>query len=281
MQNILVPTDFSNNAFHALSYAAELFKNEECSFFLLNVLMEKKGFKGKQIPNISEEFSKKLQEDSNVRLERLLSRIKKKKDNPKHTYRLLFKKNELIKVINSLIDELGIDLIVMGNKGKRSSIPIFLGSTTTKTLHAVKKCPVLAVPKSAGFSRPKEFAFATDLKKPFNSATIGSLRYLALHCGAVIRIVHIAEEEPLDEFSQSNLDALLAYLVPIVQSVRQMPNFISKTKIIQIFLEESGIDILAMVNNEHSPLEKMLREPIIEKMVLNIDIPFFVIPETP
>ena len=46
----------------------------------------------------------------------------------------------------ALIDELGIDFIVMGNKGKKSSIPIFLGSTATKTLHTVKKCPVLTVP---------------------------------------------------------------------------------------------------------------------------------------
>lgn len=280
MQNILVPTDFSNNTFHALDYASELLKNEECNFFLLNVFSEKKGFKSKRIKGNSEEFSKKLEEDSKAGLKRVLLKIKKQRDNQKHTYRLISKQNELILVINSLIDELNIDLIVMGNKGKKSSIPIFLGSTATKTLHAVKKCLVLTVPKSTKFSMLKEIAFVTDLRKPLTPEVIDPLLNIAQIYGAAIRIVHIDNDDPLDKLQQSNLDALLLYFKPIVHSFHQIPDFISKTKIIQVFLEESGIDMLAMVNNEHGILEKMLREPIIEKMVFNIDIPFFVIPET-
>ena len=92
--------------------------------------------------------------------------------------------------------------------------------------------------------------------------------------------MHIGDEGPLDKIRQSNLDALVAYFRHVPHSFHQIPNFISKTKIIQVFLEDSGIDMLAMINNEHGLLEKMLREPIIEKMVFNIDIPFFVIPET-
>lgn len=279
MQNILVPTDFSNNAFHALNYASELLKNKECNFFLLNVFTEKKGFKTKKTKGNSEKFSEKSEEDSNVSLKRMLLRVKKQKDNQKHTYRLISQRKELIQVINSLTDEHGIDLIVMGNKGKKSSIPIFLGSTATKTLHSVKKCPVLTVPKNTEFSILKEIAFVTDFKKPFTAKVLDPLLYIALLYGAAIRIVHIGDEGPLDKLRQSNLDALVAYIKPVAHSFHQIPNFISKTKIIQVFLEESGIDILAMVNNEHGLLEKMLREPIIEKMVFNIDIPFLVIPE--
>lgn len=280
MKNILVPTDFSNNAFHALNYASELLKNEECNFFLLNVFTEKKGFKNKRVEGNSEAFSKKLEADSQVNLKRILLKIKKQRDNQKHTYRLISEQNELIVVINGLIAEHGIDLIVMGNKGKKSSIPIFLGSTATKTLHVVKKCPVLTVPKSSKFSILKEIAFVTDFKKPFTAKTIGPLLNIAQLYGAAVRIVHIDEEERLDTFRQSNLDELRTYFKPIVHSFHHIPNFISKTKIIQVFLDDSGIDMLAMVNNEHGFLEKMLREPIIEKMVFNIDIPFLVIPET-
>ena len=34
---ILIPTDFSKNATQALHYALELYKNEHCDFYLLNV----------------------------------------------------------------------------------------------------------------------------------------------------------------------------------------------------------------------------------------------------
>ena len=36
MRHILVPTDFSKNAYDALFYTTRLFKKEECTFYILN-----------------------------------------------------------------------------------------------------------------------------------------------------------------------------------------------------------------------------------------------------
>ena len=35
--NILLPTDFSKNAWHAIKYALELYKHNYCNFYILNV----------------------------------------------------------------------------------------------------------------------------------------------------------------------------------------------------------------------------------------------------
>lgn len=279
MQNILIPTDFSTNAYHALRYATRLFKNNECTFYLLNVYGGTKGFK-KIAEKVDYSQSVQLFEESQTKLKKTLGRIRKDEKNPKHSYELISKDDDLRHVVLSLIDEVPIDLIVMGNKGKKSSIPIFLGSTTTTTLQSVKKCPVLTVPKTAKFDMPQAIAFATDYKRPYGNKTLEVLRSMALHCDAKIGIVHIDEEERLDPQQQSNLDSLLAYLEPVGHSLHRMPNFISKTKLIQVFLEDLNADMLVMVSYEHGFLEKMLREPIIEKMVFNIEIPFLVIPAT-
>lgn len=279
MQNILVPTDFSNNAYHALYYTTELLKNRECKFFLLNVYGIKKGFENKRTENGRTESSNKLKAVSEAKLKSTLDRIKKSQDNPKHTYILISRPNDLIQALHSLVDELQIHLMVLGAKGQKSSIPLFLGSTTTETLESVKKCPILVVPKGAKIEIPRALAFATDYKKPFSTEIIDYLRFIAHVCKATIRIVHIDEEERLNDFQQSNLDSLLAQLKPVECSVERMPNFISKSKVIQFFLEDSGIDMLAMVNHEHGVLEKMLREPVIEKMVLKTDVPFIIVPE--
>ena len=37
MKNILLPTDFSDNSKNAIQYAMEFFKNERCTFYILNV----------------------------------------------------------------------------------------------------------------------------------------------------------------------------------------------------------------------------------------------------
>ena len=36
MKTILLPTDYSENAWNAIAYALNLFKNETCTFYLLN-----------------------------------------------------------------------------------------------------------------------------------------------------------------------------------------------------------------------------------------------------
>ncbi len=279
MKNILVPTDFSNNAFHAFRYASELFNNEECRFFFLNVFSETKGFKRKNPKSNDTGSLIQLKDASKVRFERLLSKIKKQADHPKHTYELISKKNELTHVVNLLIHELDLDLIVMGNKGKNSSIPVFLGSTATKTLKSVEKCPILTIPKNHAFYEPTNIGLATDYKTPLQSETLAILKILATGLGAAITILHINDGKTLNPKQQTHKEALLAFFDPLPCSVHEISNFISKTKIIQVFLEDAHIDMLAMVNNVHGPLEKILREPIVEKMVIDIKIPFLVLPE--
>ncbi len=281
MQNILLPTDFSNNAYHALCYASELFGNRTCTFFLLNVYTEKKGFRGKRIDDDVVRVSDTLRERSKARLAQTLHKLKKKNSDLKHSYELISEPADLIKTVNELVEKLEIDLIVMGNKGKKSSIPVYLGSSATKTLASIKKCPVLLVPKNTEYNPTKRIAFATDYKNCFNTSLIDPMIFIAQLWEASINILYIDTKKKLDDFQKSNLMALTTCLKPFSISFDSLPDFISKTKLIQLFLEDSNIDLLVMINNKHGIFEKMLREPIIEKMVFNIDIPFLVIPEKP
>ncbi len=277
--NILVPTDFTNNAFHALRYAAELLKNRECNIYLLNVYNERNGFRANRIKTDSGTLSRELANKSSRNLENTFNRVKKKNENPKHSYILISESNNLMEVIHSMVDKLEIDLIILGNKGEKSSIPLFLEGIATQNLRSVKKYPVLTVPKSAKIDIPREIAFATDFKKPFNANAINPIRSLALLCGATIRIVHIQEKEGLDTIQKVNLESILSYFEPVPCTIDKMPHFISKAKVLQIYLEDTDIEMFAIINYEYAELEKMLREPIVEKMLKKIDIPYFIVPD--
>lgn len=274
MQNILIPTDFSRNAYHALSFVTELFKNRKCNFFLLNVYEEDHADK-----DLSNGIGDRLGEKSEAGLQRTARSIKKRLKNTAHTFKTISKKGQFTEIVDSLIGQLGIELVVMGSKGKKSSIPIFLGSTVTKTFKSVKQCPVLAVPKNAEIKIPDEIAFATDYKRIFDKKVIEPLRFMALLNEAPIHVVHMGEEEVLDEFQQLNLNELSKHLSPIPHSVHSIPHFVSKTKIIELFLKNMGIHMLAMVNYKGSFLEKLFREPIISKMIFHVDIPLLILPD--
>lgn len=279
MKNILIPTDFSNNAYNALFYATALFHLKECTFHILNVYTELTPLKSKSLDRSKHKsLIEQLGDESMEGLQQTLHRINLDNDNPKHRFELFSKKGNLTQVLSRTIDEMNIDLVVMGTKGATGSATVFLGSNTTKAMSALKQCPVLAIPLEKEFSMPYEIAFANDYKRTFHAKVLEPLRFMSGLCSAAIRIVHINEEEKLDKLQESNLNTLLTYMEPLPHSIHWMPHFASKTEAIQTFLDELGIGMLCMVNYPHSFVEKLLREPVIKKIAFHLSIPFLVIP---
>ena len=72
---------------------------------------------------------------------------------------------------------------------------------------------------------------------------------------------------------------LQSYLDDYEHSLHWMPKYAQKAVEINDFIEELGVDVLAMVNYRHSFIEKILREPVIKKIGFKTKIPFLVIPE--
>lgn len=281
MHNILIPTDFSNDAYNALYFASKLFKSKESKFVLLNVYSESTPLISRSIGNGNQKgLLEQLKDESNEELKHTFHKINLDHKCPYHKYDFISRKMGLVEAITQAIENHDIDLVVMGNKGVSSKMSVFLGSSTTKVMASIKQCPILAIPMDAEFKVPYEIAFATNYKRHYDAQILNPLCNMAKLCGAAIRVVHINEEEHLSRIQEGNLKTLRAYLDPMENSVHWMPNFTSKTKAIQVFLDELGIGMLAMVNFEHSFLENLLHEPIIKKMAFNINVPFLVIPGT-
>ena len=57
-----------------------------------------------------------------------------------------------------------------------------------------------------------------------------------------------------------------------------MPDFSSKSTVIQTFLDELSIGMLAMIRYHHGFISRLIREAVIEKMSFDLKIPFLVIP---
>ncbi|WP_299535911.1 universal stress protein [Ulvibacterium sp.] len=277
MRNILVLTDFSDNAYNALFYVSKLFSQRECNFFLLNAYKEKTS-PADILLNGGEEVVTMAKGKSKEGLENTFHKINLDNPNPKHLYQRLSENMDLIAAAKKAIKEFKIDLLVLGNKGTSSLISVFWGSTAIRVMTTIKNCPILAVPDEKEFRTPSEIAFATNYRRSFDAAVMAPVRFMTSISGGAVRIVHINEEKRLSKFQESNLNTLITYLKPLEHTVHWMPNFTSKTKAIQVFLGELDIGMLAMVNYEHSFLEFLLREPVIPKMTFHITIPFLVIP---
>ncbi len=275
MKNILVATDFSFNAYNAVFHATQILNGKSGVFYLLNVYDE-------QTPLLSNSFGKnllqQLADESNEGLQNTSHRIKLDDTDPEHAFETISRNGDLTNQISRTIQEKEIDLVVMGNSGCSEIEAIFLGSNVLRTIGTVKKCPILTIPKEIDFKPPKEIAFVTDFKSYFDAGLLEPLRFMAEQFGSKIRIMHINEDERLTEAQHINRGVLLEYLSDFKYSLNWMPLFKSKSTAINDFLKEMNIDMLAMVNYEHSFLERISREPVIKRVAFDLNIPFLVIP---
>ncbi len=163
MKKILVPTDFSKNAYAALFYVSKLFSDEPLQITILHSFGEEVGKLTSRVDiGRSEQIIEKLYSQSDEDGKQLVHQIKL--DSPKiaHNYEVISTPAPLSKTINTLVATDGIDLVVMGSKGRTGAEGLVMGSTTVKITKTLEGCPLLIIPREVDFVVSTSIAFASD-----------------------------------------------------------------------------------------------------------------------
>ncbi len=281
MKNILLPTDFSENSWNAIRYILELYKSESCTFHLLNtytpVIPNNRFMASSLQPSIIDAGSK---ETSVRELDNILKRIQKTFKNKNHNFKTISSFSLLIDEIKNIIDTESIDLIVTGTKGASGIDEVFLGSNTVRIIKAIRNCPVLTIPQEFSYKQPQEVVFATDFKRYYSASELQPLIDLAKSFKATIRVVYVQNKiKALSEIQQFNLNMLRKYFGKIDHYVHTVSELNSVSKTLEVFADELDIHLLAMLNYQHSYMERITREPVVKQVAFHTQVPLLVIPE--
>lgn len=277
MKKIILPTDFSYNAYNAISYALNLLKDEEATFYLMNTytpaiyqteyLLHSPGQIG---------LGDIYQSESINQLEELQKKLEKEFKNPKHTIITHSAFNILVDEVAAMVASEEADLVIMGTQGATGAKEIFLG---THTVHVIKKatCPVIAIPADFEYETPKEILFPTDYEVEYSEKQLEGLLYLAKIHNSSIEVIHISSGYDLTEFQLKNKAKLEKILEKIPHKFHDLPNQEIITGI-NNFQLKNKMNMLAMIQNKHTFLESLFIEPVIKKIGFHVSIPFMVIP---
>lgn len=277
MIKILLPTDFSENAYNAIKYAVELFENEECNFYLLNtytpVLYDTEYILYSPSPLSLHEIyrSKSLKG-----LEKTERQINKDLPNPRHKWELVSSFNMLSDEIKIQVKEKKIDLVIMGTQGATGAKMILFG---THTVHAIKKtsCPLLAIPSGFKFKSLKNILFPTDYDLKFSDKYLNFLKRLIEKHASTIHIVNVYFGIPLNSEQEKSKKFLEEYFKKIPHKFYKIEKS-SVPEGISEFQNKNPVDLMAMISNKHSFFENLLFRPVINEIGFHIKIPFLVIP---
>lgn len=273
MRKILVPTDFSDNAMNALRYACELFKYDISEFFIMHAFQDEIYADNYSMTREDlEKATKIIASKSKTQLEGILKQIHDISPNPRHTYNIVSANSMLLDETDKIVDEENIDIIVMGTHGKANDKKLTFGSHTLQVLRYVC-CPVLAIPENYEYNQPKHILFPTDYLIPYKRRELKLLCEMASPYRADIDMLYISKSNKLSLRQEDNQNFIKEELC------KNKINFITInakniTKTIYKYLKENTIDILVMVNTRHSFLENILFQTTIDKVSLNVDIPF-------
>ncbi|MDC6365942.1 MULTISPECIES: universal stress protein [Flavobacteriaceae] len=263
MLQILAPTDFSNNSYNALFYAARLFENKECTFHILNVYNEK-------VPSAKA----KSEEGLDAIAHRLILDIDK---NSKHELRKVSVYGNLIEGVSQLMSQQKVDFMVIGNKARDEVKDILFGNNAMQLVREVTKCSILIVPLEVDFGQVSRMAFISNYTNPIAKENIKTLEFIKSITESTLVPMSIEETKENKEVAENKSSFFTAFANDLAKEI-EMPVLENKAKTILEFVDLWSIDMLCMVYYPHHFFLEFIGKGIIKELNTKLEVPFLILP---
>jgi nucleotide-binding universal stress UspA family protein len=271
MKNILVPTDFSENAGNAVEYAAVIAQACKATITLFNVYAPSVSRHSVISPLIAEEIAQ-TKIETQEKLHLTANTIKDLYPNVQ--CHVLVGIGEPVEEILSAAKNQKIDMIIMGTKGASSLEKVLFGSHAAAIIERAA-CPVLVVPVNTPCHIPKKIVFATDYTfSDIESARL--LTSLALFFNATITFLHITTREDDIEEEQKLIEKFTAEIRQATNYKNINSKILSDNTVIMgldTILQNSGADIIALSTRRRNVFEKLYNPSLTKKFALYTTIP--------
>lgn len=270
MKTIIVPTDFSDNAMHALRYAC-----------MLNVKLNGKIilFHSYALPVLAIDMPYEIMPpDDELKKVSLIAL-----NNQKHQILAEFPGMKFETLVDAGFAEDGItnmartkeaDFLIMGTQGASGLREALIGSITASVMEDTS-CPVIAVPEKATINRLNKIVFATDyalsdfeniskvteIAKPFNAEII----LLHVSSGELDKAYEFAAIETFKEnVKEENKYENISFKLLDSRDILDGLNF---------YLDEIKADLLVMSMHHRTFFQKMFNRSKTKRMAFHTHIP--------
>jgi len=213
VKNILIPTDFSENAQDALSYALAFEHGEEVMFHIFHAVQPVMiSADGVMVENIT--MTQDLVKNVNLNLDalKLFSKNYFEENNLSNfkidTDALV---GDTVKLIKQKAEDVNAEMIIMGTNGAgHSNFERLFGTVTTSLLnHAT--CPIILIPLGYKYKEIDNIIFSTNLMVDDSYSLWKAFNLIEPHT-PLVRFLHVKQsdvsnhEKKLEEFKNYILD---------------------------------------------------------------------------
>ena len=168
----------------------------------------------------------------------------------------------------------GTDLIVMGTKGLTNFEKMVFGSNTATVIER-SGCPVLSVPHQSTFTKPKKVLFATNFERDDIHSAMQILQ-LAKAFNATLILGHVlvnSNNEESERRKMQHFTRELSILSDYPRIGYRLANENTVTMGLDVLIENTQADVIAMSTHKRRLLEKILNPSITQKFAEESQIP--------
>lgn len=269
MKRILFPTDFTEASERARDYTAKLAAALGAKVDAMHMFNLPFAESAGMTPAMLEEMIATKRQLTREKLEKFLEAVPEEQRGEAIPVFGVFVPEE----IDDLVRENKYDLVAMGTLGEHhTQMEKILGSVTSQTMLSVSACPVLAIPMGASWNGGiRRIAYATDFQ-PDDEKAASQLLDMAMQLGAEVHFVHVDTKSQIGE--KDDFVLLEKYPFDFTRfAVVSNPNAVEG---MDRYLNESGIDLLALYLPRRKLWERLFHSSFTRKMVFHTHIPLLV-----
>ncbi|WP_025743231.1 universal stress protein [Aquimarina pacifica] len=276
MKNILLPTDFSENAKNAIDYALKLFKNELCTFYILHV-EKASAYMTDDLMSAPSNASihHSVTHDTKEKLKLLIDKLKKGTNTQGYTFFALTDYDMFTDAIKQVVKSKNINLIVMGTNGATGAKEVIFGSNTIKVIRNIN-CPILAIPDGYTFKTPEKILYTIDYNDHFSKNGIEPLTDILTKFKTSLKILKIKEDDTLtvSEFDdKKNMKDFFKDTQHTFHSITNVPTVLA----IDCFMQIMNVDMNAMFIHKETFLERFFQGSNTSRISYKTRVPLLIL----
>lgn len=280
MKTVLLPTDYSRNAWNAVFTAIKLFHKIKCRFILIHAYQAGlTSVTGDSATHQMIDIFESLRKAAKTEMRKTLEYLRREHQDPRHSFEGRCIQGDLVHAIETSLGRDSINLIVMGTQGATGAKRVLMGSNTVRALKEIRHIPILAVPGDYDLQRLQEVVFPTDYMYPVETYELQPLLEILQNWKARLHVVYATAEARLSTKQESNSELLRQRLEGIRVVFEAIPLKDSLSASLTAYGKSLRADMMVLVQRKHHLLEKIIREPVVKRMAFSGDMPLLILPE--
>lgn len=273
MKTILIPTDFSDNAWKAAGYAANLHRNIPCCFVIVHAYY---------VPGVVLEidvsaYIASRTKEINDKMIQIQQEFEEFDHHPDTTVEIVARYGIASQIIEDQAKNYFADMVVMGTKGISNVPNVLMGSTSVEVVNTVK-CPIICIPERAEIAPPMHIMLATDYNNTANLDKLLVVKELAETNNSRIDVVNVKaglKTQVQDNEKMENL-VLDNFFGDIEQEFFDLEEDDVELAILN-FAHQKGVDLIVLINRSRSFWENLFHKSVTHKLEFLSDIPLLIL----